>query len=211
VPGGQNIFSVERRRNMTASFTCTVLVFFLMFIGVGTDTATAAPRDLVGKWGGTASIATDEGFSTSSVSLDIVEQQGPVFSGTMQFGDETPFNVNGVVDKKVIHITGSASVFEAIISGQGGGKRIHGTGSRLETATFPSATTVFDLHKENVKRSCRHSGGTVEAGLCCASVGDFPNTCSIGSCGCSPSSSREVKICDCGPNSCFDGNKCVSR
>lgn len=196
---------------MNASFICTVLAFSLMFLGVGTNMATAATRDLVGKWDGTANIATDEGFSISNVSLDILEQQGPLFSGTMQFGDEIPFNVNGVVDKKVIHITGSASVFEARISGQGDGKRIHGTGSRLETATAPSATTVFDLHKENVEHSCRHSGGSVETGLCCASVGDFPNTCSIGSCGCSPASSHEVKTCDCGPNRCFDGIKCVSR
>ena len=196
---------------MNASFICTVLAFSLMFLGVGTNMATAAARDLVGKWDGTANIATDEGFSTSTVNLDILEQQDTAFSGTMQFGEEPPFNVNGVVDKKIIHITGSASVFEGGISGQGDGKRIHGTGSRLETATSPSATTVFDLHRENLERSCRQTGGTVETGFCCASVGDFPNTCSIGSCGCSPSSSHEVKICDCGPNSCFDGNKCVSR
>jgi hypothetical protein len=196
---------------MTASFRCMVLVSLLVFLATGTDMANAAPRDLVGKWGGTANIATDAAFSTSDVSLDILDQQGPAFSGTMQFGDEASFNVNGVVDKKIIHITGSASIFEGRISGQGDNKRIHGTGSRLESATSPSATTVFDLHKVNVERSCRQSGGTVETGLCCASVGDFPNTCSIGSCGCSPSSSHEVKICDCGPNSCFDGNKCVSR
>ncbi len=194
---------------MTASFIYTVLAFFLMFLGVGTNTATAGPIDLVGRWDGTADIATDEGFSKSNVDLDILAQQGLVFSGTMRLGDDIPFNINGVVDKKVIRITGSTSIFEASISGHGVSKTIHGTGSRLETATFPSATTVFDLY--NKEHTCEQSGGTVETQLCCASAGDFPSTCSIGGCGCSPAGSHEITICNCSANKCFDGIKCVSR
>ena len=121
-------------------------VLFLIFLGVGLNIATAGPIDLVGVWVGTADIATDTEFSISNVTLEILTQQGLGFSGTMQFGDETPFNVNGVVDKQVIRITGSASIFEGIISGRGVKEKIHGTGSRFETTAFPSASVVFDLH-----------------------------------------------------------------
>jgi hypothetical protein len=194
---------------MKASCVYTVLIFSLMFFGAGMNVATAAQIDLVGKWDGTADIATDAGFSQSYMSLDIQQQQGAVFSGTMQLGSDTPFNVNGVVDKKVIHITGSASVFEASISGHGAKKTIHGTGSRIETVAFPSATVVFDLYDKEF--ACEHSGGTVVTQLCCASAGNFPSTCSLGVCGCSPAGSHEITTCDCGPNMCFNGFKCVSR
>ncbi len=187
----------------------SALVLFLMFFGVGQNVEAAGPIDLVGVWVGTADVATDTEFSNSNVTLEILTQQGLGFSGTMQFGDGTPFNVNGVVDGKVIRITGSASIFEGIISGQGVKKKIHGTGSRLESTAFSSATVVFDLHTE--ERACINSGGTIRTGLCCKSVDDFPSTCSIGACACSPDSSHEVKICDCGPGKCFDGIKCVSR
>lgn len=194
---------------MTISFIYRVMAFILLFLGIGMNIATAGPIDLLGSWDGTVNIATDAGFSSSSLSLDILAQQGLVFSGTMQFGNEAPFNVNGIVDKQVIRITGSAGIFDASVSGQGVSKTIHGTGSRLETTAFPSATVVFDLH--NKEYNCVHSRGTVETELCCASVGDFPNTCSVGGCGCSPASSHEIMICNCGTKKCFDGNRCVSR
>ena len=58
---------------------------------------------------------------------------------------------------------------------------------------------------------CVNSGGTVRTSLCCSSVNDnFPNLCLIGACGCSPTSSHNIQICDCGINKCFDGNGCVS-
>jgi len=60
------------------------------------------------------------------------------------------------------------------------------------------------------ERACVDSGGTVSTSLCCKSTTDFPNLCLIGPCGCSPDNSHQVKICDCGPNKCFDGNECVN-
>ncbi|NYZ76090.1 serpin family protein [Candidatus Micrarchaeota archaeon] len=48
------------------------------------------------------------------------------------------------------------------------------------------------------EEACIIAGGNVTTQLCCKSVGDFPNTCSIGACGCSPENSHEVKVCDCG-------------
>lgn len=56
---------------------------------------------------------------------------------------------------------------------------------------------------------CEETGGTVTTANCCKSSGDFPNTCLIGACGCSPTNSHEVKVCDCGEGRCFDGNSCV--
>ena len=71
------------------------------------------------------------------------------------------------------------------------------------------------------------TNGTVGTGMCCLSVGDFPNTCPttpcvcpagqicncpvqlVGACGCSSENSHEVKVCNCPPNMCFDGTKCV--
>lgn len=53
-------------------------------------------------------------------------------------------------------------------------------------------------------KACTDSGGTVKTQSCCNSVGDFPNTCSIGACGCSPTNSHEVKVCDCGEGNCWN-------
>lgn len=57
--------------------------------------------------------------------------------------------------------------------------------------------------------SCLRSGGRVAVNMCCKSTPDFPNTCAIGPCGCSPDNSKETKVCDCGEGRCFDGTSCV--
>ncbi len=59
------------------------------------------------------------------------------------------------------------------------------------------------------ERACLDSGGTVTTALCCAAVDEFPDTCAVGACGCSPGASHEVRVCDCGSGSCFDGTGCV--
>jgi hypothetical protein len=55
------------------------------------------------------------------------------------------------------------------------------------------------------EQACVGSGGTVSTSLCCAGADDFPNTCSIGACGCSPQASHEVQVCNCGAGRCFGG------
>lgn len=55
---------------------------------------------------------------------------------------------------------------------------------------------------------CTAAGGTIGTALCCATAGDYPNNCLTGSCGCSPSSSHEVKTCTCGAGKCWDGTTC---
>ncbi len=61
-----------------------------------------------------------------------------------------------------------------------------------------------------IEQACVDSGGTISTSLCCKSTGDFPNLCLIGPCGCSPENSHQVKICNCGPDKCFNGSECVS-
>ncbi|MCD6414121.1 MAG: DUF4382 domain-containing protein [Candidatus Diapherotrites archaeon] len=56
---------------------------------------------------------------------------------------------------------------------------------------------------------CTESGGNVTTAMCCLSSEDFPNTCVIGACGCSPENSHEVEFCDCGEEKCFNGSACV--
>lgn len=51
---------------------------------------------------------------------------------------------------------------------------------------------------------CTTSGGTITTALCCTSTGDFPSSCSTGSCGCAPQYSHEVAVCACPPNDCYD-------
>ena len=58
-------------------------------------------------------------------------------------------------------------------------------------------------------QSCVNSGGTIATALCCGQTKDFSNNCATGACGCAPTSSHQVKICQCGEGKCFDGNSCV--
>ena len=65
------------------------------------------------------------------------------------------------------------------------------------------------IEYRKIEAACVSSRGEVMASLCCKSVGDFPNLCLVGPCGCSPEHSHKVKICNCGEGKCFDGNTCV--
>lgn len=58
---------------------------------------------------------------------------------------------------------------------------------------------------------CINSGGSVSTAMCCKSVDDFPNTCLIGACGCSPENSHQVKICNCEIDRCFNGSECIGQ
>ena len=63
------------------------------------------------------------------------------------------------------------------------------------------------------QQGCIASDGTVSTALCCFAAPDFPDTCGIGSCGCSPEFSREVSICECSSGACFNREQraCVPR
>jgi len=72
----------------------------------------------------------------------------------------------------------------------------------------PLLIGIKQVSKE--EKGCIDSGGKVSTSLCCNSASDFPNSCLIGACGCSPDNSKEIKTCDCGTDKCFNGEKCVS-
>jgi hypothetical protein len=85
-------------------------------------------------------------------------------------------------------------------------KSVHQAGERY--IMRPTIKVLGPSPGKTVKeQACEDSGGTVTTGLCCKSVGDFPNTCVVGACGCSPDNSHEVKLCDCGEGKCFDGEQ----
>jgi hypothetical protein len=74
----------------------------------------------------------------------------------------------------------------------------------------PTDTTASDTPADgDAADPCTASGGTVSTALCCASASDFPNNCATGACGCAPSSSHEVKVCNCPSPQCWNGTACV--
>ncbi len=50
---------------------------------------------------------------------------------------------------------------------------------------------------------CVSTGGTVSTAQCCKNTTDFPSTCTVGPCGCSPQNSHTVQTCNCPTNKCF--------
>jgi hypothetical protein len=62
----------------------------------------------------------------------------------------------------------------------------------------------------NQIQGCINSGGNITSSDCCEAVGDFPNTCSIGACGCAPFSSHNIRVCNCGQNKCWNGTQCIN-
>jgi hypothetical protein len=62
----------------------------------------------------------------------------------------------------------------------------------------------------DLEAKCLATGGTVSTALCCSSASDFPNRCLTGACGCAPSSSHTVKVCDCPTGKCFNGTGCAT-
>jgi hypothetical protein len=72
----------------------------------------------------------------------------------------------------------------------------------------PTPTPTPTMTPVSPRRACELSGGTVVAASCCKSVGDFPNTCTIGACGCSPEFSHDVLVCECPDGTCWNGRTC---
>lgn len=88
--------------------------------------------------------------------------------------------------------------------------------SVADTGTPETATDAADADARDgadasdLEVKCTSTGGTVGTALCCASASDFPNRCLTGACGCAPSSSKDVKVCNCPSGKCFDGTGCVA-
>ncbi len=83
------------------------------------------------------------------------------------------------------------------------------TPAATPTATATRAPTATPTPNP-AAQACLDAGGTVVTGTCCASASDYPNTCGLGACGCSPSGSRQLPLCEC-PNGCWNGSACTTR
>ena len=73
--------------------------------------------------------------------------------------------------------------------------------------TVAPDTTVLDtkpVDAEGLSALCTSTGGQLGQSLCCGAVGDFPNTCLTGACGCAPASSHTIATCTCLNGGCFD-------
>jgi len=79
---------------------------------------------------------------------------------------------------------------------------------------YYQSNTISEKEAER-DQVCIDSGGIVVTGWCWRSGKSFPNTCLIGTCDCPPGFlnhllyGRKVKFCNCGPEKCFDGEKCI--
>jgi len=65
--------------------------------------------------------------------------------------------------------------------------------------------------EKDLGNGCVSSGGIVGTAACCKSASNFPNSCLIGACGCSPQDSKAVKVCNCAEGKCFNGTVCVAQ
>lgn len=81
---------------------------------------------------------------------------------------------------------------------------------KVATVTIAATLAAFCGVAAQPATQCAGTGGEVSTSICCKGVADFPNTCILGACGCSPDSSREVQVCSCpGSDRCFDGTECT--
>jgi hypothetical protein len=85
-------------------------------------------------------------------------------------------------------------------TGVGGAKTGGQAGSDASDAR-PDVPASSDA--QGLAALCTSTGGRLETGSCCASVGDFPEMCAAGACTCSPINSHPVTICACPIGSCF--------
>jgi len=83
--------------------------------------------------------------------------------------------------------------------------------SGLGQVIVDESQETFTVINSGKEQACINSGGTIGTSLCCTSVGDFPNTCQTGACGCAPKYSHEVQVCNCPEGKCFNGNTCVTE
>ena len=94
--------------------------------------------------------------------------------------------------------SGSDASAAADASGDGGssggkGKKDAGTDAAIDATPAVDAGSL-----------CMSTGGTESTSLCCKSASDFPDTCKVGACGCSPGNSHTVQSCLCPVNECYD-------
>jgi len=140
----------------------------------------------------------------SEVTISISQETENHVKGTVEFQPGGPGSLGGFLAAKV------NEEWELVYDGNG-----VIFCSAIEPYNFPVDMVIECYDEETGKpkdrtgEACVSSGGEVTASSCCKATSDYPNLCLIGPCGCSPENSHEVKICDCGPEKCFNGKECV--
>jgi hypothetical protein len=81
------------------------------------------------------------------------------------------------------------------------------TTSTTTTTTTGTGGSAADAGSDGGGNLCVTTGGTVMMQNCCASQGDFPNSCTIGTCTCSPGNLHMVQACQCPVGKCYDPTK----
>jgi hypothetical protein len=88
-------------------------------------------------------------------------------------------------------------------SGTGGNSGSGGSSGTGGSSTSDAGANLAEL--------CTTTGGKISSKSCCAGLSppDFPNSCSVGACGCAAADSKTMSTCDCGSD-CFDQRRgCV--
>ena len=80
------------------------------------------------------------------------------------------------------------------------------------TAAVASESSTTGCSDEKAM-SCLRSGGRIELVACsCTNRENFPNTCLIGGgCTCTPVSFKDILMCQCPEDMCFDGERCLGH
>jgi hypothetical protein len=119
-------------------------------------------------------------------------------------------NVTGTVN--ITFTIGNRTFTETYnVTDKNGGKEMERQEINGDEDVNGNGQTERERQREtDMERSCVASGGIVTNSTCCNSVEDFPNTCSIGACGCSLEYSHTIKTCSCPEGTCFDGERCSS-
>lgn len=81
-------------------------------------------------------------------------------------------------------------------------------GGNQGTATTVTASTTATAAPTTSPAVVCAAPAFVSQALCCASVGDYPNTCVPGACACSVQNSRVVNLCNCPSGTCWNGTAC---
>jgi hypothetical protein len=132
---------------------------------------------------------------------------GANFGGAVATGGGNGgINTGGVGTGGVV-VTGGTG-----IGGGGGGSGGHVTGTGgsgaagaggVDAAADGKSDVSLTTDAQQLAALCTSTGGQLDTMLCCTVVGDFPDMCRVGGCGCSPASSHTIAACTCPSAECF--------
>ncbi|MFA5080733.1 MAG: hypothetical protein WC472_03910 [Candidatus Paceibacterota bacterium] len=153
----------------------------------------------------TASILIDSQNNMKSYYISVALKDGDNLKGTNAIllpSDLEPKNVS-VIDDVIIVSYVKRSDSDPIYNRL---SKVKSNGYIVENGVLKEVSSAVVAEK-----GCIASGGKASTRFCCLSSNDFPNFCVMGACGCSPTNSKQIKVCECEKSKCFNGNECVVR